>query len=71
MTLKFEVLRPFVARHAISGRDYRFEPGQTILCDTGQNGEIMTIEVDTALFLVERPIFKECCKFKNEGSPIF
>jgi hypothetical protein len=71
MTLPFTVVRAFNANSAISSRERRFEPGETLLCDTGQTGAIVTIEVDKSLFLIGRPTFETCCKFKNEGAPFF
>jgi hypothetical protein len=71
MTLQFTVVLAFKANSAISGRERQFEPSETLLCDTGQNSENVTIEVDKSLFLVERRTLEACCKFKNEGAPFF
>jgi hypothetical protein len=68
MILNFDVLHAFKATEPISGRERRFEPGAVIMCDTGQTGPTVTIEADMSLFLVDRPIFESCCRFKNQGS---
>jgi hypothetical protein len=71
MTLQFSVVQAFKAKSAISGRERQFEPGETLLADSGQTGPNATIEVDKSLFLVKRSVFETCCTFKNEGAPFF
>jgi hypothetical protein len=67
MVLEYMVTRPFTATSAISGRERQFEPGDSFLCDSGQSGATVTIEVDLSLFLIDRKTFETCCKFMNEG----
>jgi hypothetical protein len=67
MPQKYIVTRPFKATSAISGREREFKPGDWFLCDSGQRGETITIEVDLSLLLIDRKTFETCCKFKNEG----
>jgi hypothetical protein len=67
MTLPFTVLKTFTATSPISGRERLFEPGDTLICDTGQTGATLTFEFETSVFLVDRSTFKRCCIFKNEG----
>ena len=66
MTALFDVIHAFVATEPISGRERRFEPGEIVSLDSGQTGPTVTIEADMSLFLIDRPTFKTCCKFKNE-----
>jgi hypothetical protein len=75
MTLLYEVVKPFKATTAISGRERCFEPGETFSCDSARPGENVVIEVDVSseaalLFLVDRATFKACCEWKNEGAPL-
>ena len=66
MTARFDVIQAFEATEAICGRARRFQTGEVVTCDSGQHGPNITIEADTIRFLVDRSIFKTCCKFKNE-----
>jgi len=68
MEHKYSVIQAFKATEPISGRERQFGPGEIVLFHTGQAGSTITIEVDSSLYLVERSIFKTCCRFKNEGS---
>jgi hypothetical protein len=66
----YSVIKPFRAITAISERERNFQPGETFVCDPSQPGESIIIETDEFLFFVDRPTFKACCKWKNEGMPI-
>jgi hypothetical protein len=68
MTQPYSVIQGFRATEPISGRERQFEVGDTVLYDIGQAGTPITIEFEWSLFLVERSVFKNCCRFKNEGS---
>jgi hypothetical protein len=69
MTARFDVVQRFEAAEAICDRKRRFEPGEVVTCDSGQTGTMLTIEVDTIFYLVDRSTFRSCCKWKNEGAP--
>jgi hypothetical protein len=71
MVLEYTVTRPFTATSAISGRDRQFEQGDSFLCDSGQSGATVTIEIDLSLFLIDRRTFETCCKFKWEGQGFY
>jgi hypothetical protein len=71
MMQPYDVIRTFEATAPISGRRRRFEPGDVIAYEMGQRGPTVTIEVDASLFLVDRTIFKTCCKFKNAGGSAY
>jgi hypothetical protein len=66
-----EVIRPFRVMAGISGRERQFLPSETLVCDPALSGETIIIEADGFLLLVDRATFKACCKWKNEGQPIF
>jgi hypothetical protein len=65
------VVRQFRAKSAISGVEHEFEPGDAILCESGQTGATVTIEADKSFFLVDRQTFETSCVSKNEGTPFF
>jgi hypothetical protein len=67
MTQPYSVIQRFKATEPISCRERQFEVGDTVLYDIGQTGGSITIEFEWSLFLVERSVFKACCRFKNEG----
>jgi hypothetical protein len=71
MTLPYDVFRAFEATEPISGRRRRFDPGEVVTCDTAPTGPKVTIEADTILFIVDRLIFKTCCKFRSAGGAAF
>ena len=66
----YEVIRPFEATTAISGRERQFLPGETSACDLGRPGESIIIEAEEFLLLVDRVTFKACCKWKNGGGAV-
>jgi hypothetical protein len=70
MTLPYCVRQAFKATDPISGREHSLQPGDTLMCDTGQAGTTILIELNGLSFLVERATFKDCCEFKNEGPPL-
>jgi hypothetical protein len=70
MNQAFSVIKKFEAKEPISGRDHQFELGDRILCDTGQEGPTIAIELEWSLFFLERSVFKDCCRWKNEGGTI-
>jgi hypothetical protein len=70
VTLPYLVTRTFEATHAISGRQHRFLPGDTLLCDTGQTGQTITIQFEESFLIVEHSTFKSSCIWKNEGVPL-
>lgn len=61
----YNVIQPFTARAAISGREREFQLGETFLCDPAQAGADIVIEADEFLFLVERSTWAACSKFKG------
>jgi hypothetical protein len=63
MITSFNVVRAFEATEPISGRKRRFEPGDVIAYEMGQDGPTVTIEADKSLFLLDRSTFKACCEF--------
>lgn len=67
MDLAYDVVLPFEATEAISLRAHKFVPGDVVVCALSQSGPTITIEAKSTLYLVERTIFKSCCKFRNEG----
>jgi hypothetical protein len=67
MTLQYDVVNAFEATTAVSSRKRRFEPGDVVTCDSGQGSPNVIIEADMSLYLVERSIFKACCRFRNDG----
>ena len=69
MTLQYSVNRPFKAMTAVSGRERHFQPGETLLFDTGQTGATVTIEAEKTVFLVDHSVFETCCTFKGEFTP--
>jgi hypothetical protein len=71
MVFEYTVTRPFTATSAISGRERQFEPGDSFLCDFGQSGATVAIEVDLSLFLIDRRTFETCCKFNSEGQGFY
>jgi hypothetical protein len=61
MKVPFLVVTAFKATAAISGREQLFEPGDTFVCELGQNGEVVTIEVNHTLFPINRSTLDDCC----------
>jgi len=41
------------------------------LCDSGQRGATVTIEIESSLFLIDRTTLEACCEFKNEGPGLY
>jgi hypothetical protein len=64
----YEAIGPFKTTTAISGRERRFQPGESFVCDPALPGETVIIRADEFFFLVDRATFIACCKWKNEGS---
>ncbi len=71
MTQSYEVVEEFAAKEAISGRVHRFRPGDSVTTELGQDGDTIVVELDSTFFLVERPIFKACCKFQSAGGSAY
>jgi hypothetical protein len=71
MTHKFKVTKSFEATEPISGRKRILEPGEMVLCDTGQKGRTILVEIDKQSLLAETTSFKACCILMNEGAPFF
>jgi len=63
----YDLVRAFEATVPISARKRPLEPGDVIASSTGQVGATVSIEVDVPLFLVDRTMFRICCKFRNSG----
>ena len=67
MTLAYEVFAPFVAVEAGSGKERKFETGETVLCDDGQREPTVTIEFEGSQFLLDSSTFEQCCKFRDQS----
>jgi len=67
MTLAYEVFAPFVAADAISGKERKFKPGETVLYDDSQRDPTVTIEFEESQFLVDSSTFEQCCEVKALG----
>ena len=72
MTHFYLVTCQFEAPNAISGRLRQFKPGEMFGCDAKRNstGATITVEVDAAIFLVDRSILETCCRIENVGGPL-
>jgi hypothetical protein len=70
MNQRYDVLLGFVAEEAICGRERKFQPGDIIACELQQHGPTIVIEADTTFYIVDRLLFKACCKFRNEGGSL-
>lgn len=68
MEREFDVIRSFAGVAAISGAQRLFKPGEVVACDPAQSGPTLTIEKASAFFIVERSVFKACCKTRNAGA---
>jgi hypothetical protein len=71
MKLAYDVVHAFRAISGISGAERRFTPGDVVLLDSGQTEDNIWIESGGTLFQVERSVFENCCKWKNEGAASF
>ncbi len=66
MTLAYEVFAPFVATEAASGKERKFQPGETVLYDDSQREPTVTIEFQDSQFLLDSSTFEQCCKFRDQ-----
>jgi len=66
----FSVVYAFRATHVVSGRVRDFNPGETLLSDTRRTDWIAIVEIEQSLFEVERSIFEDSCKRKNDRAAI-
>jgi hypothetical protein len=73
MTVAYSVTCEFYGTNAISGHVRQFKLGETLACDANQSsGDAnVTLEIESAFFVVERSIFNTCCVHRNEGAPFF
>jgi hypothetical protein len=73
MPKAFDVLRTFVAKNAISGRERMFNKSEIIIASPERAGPTVAIEVDSTFFVVERSIFDASCKVTKvtEGGELF
>ena len=67
MTLAYEVFAPFVAADAISGKQRKFEPGETVLYDDTQRDPTVSIAFGDDEFLLDSSTFEQCCKFRDQS----
>jgi len=68
MEREFEVIRPFAAVTPISGAQKHFERGDIIVCNPAQSGPTITLHKAGNFYIVERSLFKACCKTRNQGA---
>jgi hypothetical protein len=66
MTLAYEVVAPFIAAEAASGKPRKFESGETVLYDDTQREPTVTVEFEGSQYLLDSSTFVECCKFKDQ-----
>jgi len=65
--MAYKVVRAFEATEPISGRKRKFEPGEIVICHSGQAGPTLTIEANSSYFTVDRSTLKNCCVYDNRG----
>jgi hypothetical protein len=68
---QFIVVHAFSATNAISGQERTFKPGERLYTLLGQTEQTVTIEANNVFFLVERSVFRACCRFDNLGATAF
>ena len=71
MIQTFKVIRDFEGSAPISGQIRRFRSGEIILVDGAAAGDLVSIELDSRIFVTDRNLFEASCKKINSGATPF